>query len=90
MNKVAEAGDTVGKALSVLISLLNMASHSTNEILEESDYPKPSASFAQTLVNQNLSILTKSLAHMLGVRLITLAHAAWKTASLAPIASNMF
>ncbi len=89
MKKEAEPGGTVGKALSVLEVV---ARHDRplkfNEILEESKYPKPTVfRLAQTLVNQNLLKYNKdSGTYTLGVRLITLAHAAWKTASLAPIA----
>ena len=89
MKKAAEPGGTVGKALSVLDIV---AGHDRplkfNEILEESKYPKPTVfRLAQTLVNQNLLNFNKdSGTYTLGVRLITLAHAAWKTASLAPIA----
>ena len=89
MKKEAEPGGTVGKALSVLEVV---ARHDRplkfNEILEESKYPKPTVfRLAQTLVNQNLLKYNKgSGTYTLGVSLITLAHAAWKTASLAPIA----
>ncbi len=86
----AETGDgTVGKALDVLDMVAGAARPVRfTELLEQSAYPKATLyRLIQTLTHQGM------LAHdpdrqtySLGVRLVRLAHAAWATSSLAPIA----
>ncbi|WP_424987480.1 IclR family transcriptional regulator [Microbulbifer sp. S227A] len=58
------------------------------EVLELSDFPKGTLyRLMKTLVDQSmLSFDPGEQTYSLGLRLIRLAHAAWKTASLAPIA----
>ncbi|PTE13255.1 IclR family transcriptional regulator [Pseudogemmobacter blasticus] len=85
----AGADGTVGKALEVLD---RVAAHGRpvrfSDLLAESAYPKATLyRLLQTLVHQGL--LTQDDAtgsYRPGLRLLRLAHAAWATASLAPIA----
>jgi DNA-binding IclR family transcriptional regulator len=58
------------------------------EVLEKSDFPKGTLyRLMKTLADQSmLSFDPEDQTYSLGVRLIRLAHAAWKNASLAPIA----
>lgn len=86
----AAAGDgTVGKALDALDQVASMGRPVRfAELLEESAYPKATLyRFLQTLTNQGmLSYDARSQTYSLGVRLVRLAHAAWRQSSLAPIA----
>ncbi len=86
----ATAGDgTVGKALDALDQVASMGRPVRfAELLEESAYPKATLyRFLQTLTNQGmLSYDARSQTYSLGVRLVRLAHAAWRQSSLAPIA----
>ncbi|MBO6919679.1 MAG: IclR family transcriptional regulator [Rhizobiaceae bacterium] len=86
----ANAGDgTVGKALDALDQVASMGRPVRfAELLEESAYPKATLyRFLQTLTNQGmLSYDARSQTYSLGVRLVRLAHAAWRQSSLAPIA----
>ncbi|MDX1737243.1 MAG: IclR family transcriptional regulator, partial [Alphaproteobacteria bacterium] len=61
-----------------------------NDILEKSPFPKASTyRFLQTLTNQGmLSYNEETQKYHMGIRLVRLAHSAWKQASLAPIASS--
>lgn len=86
----AEQGDgTVGKALDVL-DMVAAAGHPVRftELLASSAYPKATLyRLIQTLTHQGmLSFDPDRQTYALGVRLVRLAHAAWATSSLAPIA----
>jgi DNA-binding IclR family transcriptional regulator len=86
----AEQGDgTVGKALDVL-DMVAAAGHPVrfSELLTASAYPKATLyRLIQTLTHQGmLSYDVDRQTYALGVRLVRLAHAAWATSSLAPIA----
>ncbi|WP_422372949.1 IclR family transcriptional regulator [Hoeflea sp.] len=89
MNAPPHSDGTVGKALEILDSV---AAHGRpvrfTELLETSTYPKATLyRFLQILTNQNmLDHNPEDGSYSLGTRLIRLAHAAWKNASLAPIA----
>ncbi len=87
---MAASGDgTVGKALEVLDQVASFARPVRfSELLETSPYPKATLyRFVQTLTNQRmLSFDPDRGTYAPGVRLVRLAHAAWQTASLAPIA----
>jgi IclR family transcriptional regulator, KDG regulon repressor len=80
---------TVGKALDVL-DMVAMAGRPLRftDLLANSPYPKATLyRFLQTLTHQGmLSFDPDRQAYSLGVRLVRLAHAAWRQSSLAPIA----
>jgi IclR family KDG regulon transcriptional repressor len=85
-----ENGDgTVGKALNVLdvVAAAGRPLRFT-EMLATSPYPKATLyRFLQTLTHQGmLSYDADRQTYTLGVRLVRLAHAAWKQSSLAPLA----
>lgn len=83
-----EAG-TVGKALNVLDQIAAFGRPvKFSELLESSDYPKATLyRLLQTLLQQGMIAQDPaSGAYALGVRLVRLAHQAWQTASLAPVA----
>jgi IclR family KDG regulon transcriptional repressor len=80
---------TVGKALGVLDEVAGFGRPVRfTELLLQSPYPKATLyRFVQTLTNQGmLSYDPESQTYTLGIRLVRLAHAAWQTSSLAPIA----
>ncbi|WP_420862405.1 IclR family transcriptional regulator [Algirhabdus cladophorae] len=80
---------TVGKALEVLDQVASFGRPVRfAELLEASPFPKATLyRFLQTLTNQGmLSFDTDRNSYSLGVRLVRLAHTAWQTSSLAPIA----
>ncbi len=82
-------GGTVGKALAVLDRVAAFGRPVRfSELLDQSPYPKATLyRFLQTLVGQGmLTYDDDRQVYALGVRLVRLAHAAWKQASLAPIA----
>ncbi|MCV6548623.1 MAG: IclR family transcriptional regulator [Cohaesibacter sp.] len=85
----ARGDGTVGKALDVL-DLVAAFGRPVRfaEVLEKSPYPKATLyRLIQTLTNQNmLAHDPDRQSYAPGVRLVRLAHAAWKQASLAPIA----
>ena len=86
----AEAGDgTVGKALDVL-DMVAAAGQPVRftELLSTSAYPKATLyRLIQTLTHQGmLSYDPDRQTYSLGVRIVRLAHTAWATSSLAPIA----
>lgn len=86
----AEQGDgTVGKALDVLdmVAAVGKPVRFT-DLLATADYPKATLyRLIQTLTHQGmLSYDPDRQTYALGVRLVRLAHAAWATSSLAPIA----
>ena len=83
------ADGTVGKALKVLDQVAEFGRPVRfSELQEHSDYPKATLfRFVQTLTNQGmLSYDPDRQCYSPGLRLVRLAHAAWKLASLAPIA----
>jgi len=86
----AEQGDgTVGKALDVLDMVAGAARPVRfTELLEQSAYPKATLyRLLQTLTHQGmLAYDADRQTYSLGVRLVRLAHAAWASSSLAPIA----
>ena len=87
---MSKAGDgTVGKALDVLDSVAQ-AGHPVkfSELLENSPHPKATLyRLLQTLTNQGmLSHDPDTGSYTLGLRLVKLAHAAWKQATLATVA----
>jgi len=86
----AEQGDgTVGKALDVLDMVAGAGRPVRfTELLATSAYPKATLyRLIQTLTHQGmLSYDADRQTYALGVRLVRLAHAAWATSSLAPIA----
>lgn len=88
MNTQARGDGTVGKALEVLDCVAEYGRPVRfAELLAVSPYPKATLyRFLQTLTNQNMLSYNDDGTYWLGVRLMRLAHAAWKNASLAPIA----
>ena len=81
---------TVGKALEVLDQVASYGRPVRfYELLDASPFPKATLyRFVQTLTNQGmLSFDPDRAMYAPGVRLVRLAHAAWQTASLAPIAA---
>ncbi len=84
------SGDgTVGKALDVLDQVAAFERPVRfGELQDNSAYPKATLyRFLQTLTNQGmLSYNSDRQTYSLGMRLVRLAHAAWTTSSLAPIA----
>lgn len=87
---MAASGDgTVGKALEVLDQVASYGRPvKFAELLEASSFPKATLyRFVQTLTSQRmLAYDPERGTYAPGVRLVRLAHAAWQTASLAPIA----
>ncbi|MEO1680496.1 MAG: IclR family transcriptional regulator [Pseudomonadota bacterium] len=87
---MAERGDgTVGKALEVL-DLVAARGHPVrfSELLADAPFPKATLyRFLQTLVSQGMLAYDSDYGtYTLGLRLVRLAHAAWASSSLAPIA----
>ena len=83
-----EAG-TVGKALKVLDQVAAFGRPVRfSELLESSEYPKATLyRLLQTLTQQGMVALDCDTgAYSLGVRLVRLAHQAWRSASIAPVA----
>lgn len=83
-----EAG-TVGKALNVLDQVASFGRPVRfSELLESSEYPKATLyRLLQSLVQQGMvSYESERSAYVLGVRLVRLAHQAWRQASIAPVA----
>lgn len=83
------ADGTVGKALLVLDQVADFGRPVRfGDVLAESEFPKATLyRLLQTLTNQAmLSYNPVDQTYSLGIRLIRLAHGAWKNASLAPIA----
>ncbi|RPE71370.1 IclR family transcriptional regulator [Pacificibacter maritimus] len=80
---------TVGKALHVLDMVAEqMRPLRFNEILKRSPYPKATLyRLLQTLTNQGLLSYDAGMqTYKPGMRLVRLAHAAWRQSSLAPVA----
>ena len=89
MNARNGGDGTVGKALEVLDQVAEFGRPVRfSELLDGSAYPKATLyRFVQTLTNQGmLSHDVERGTYALGVRLVRLAHAAWRQSSLAPIA----
>ena len=85
----AKSAGTVGKALEILDMVASVGRPVRfKELQGMSDHPKASLyRFVQTLTNQGmLSYDPDRQTYSLGVRLVRLAHAAWKQSSLAPVA----
>ncbi|MEL6679706.1 MAG: IclR family transcriptional regulator [Pseudomonadota bacterium] len=83
------ADGTVGKALSLLDTVAAYGRPVRfAELLENSIHPKATLyRLLQTLTNQGmLAYDTETHSYTLGLRLMRLAHSAWKQASLAPVA----
>lgn len=84
------AEGTVGKALSVLDQVAGFGRPVRfSELLETSDYPKATLyRLLQTLLQQGMvSLDPDRQTYSLGVRLVRLAHQAWRQSSLAPVAA---
>ncbi|MEM7267688.1 MAG: IclR family transcriptional regulator [Pseudomonadota bacterium] len=82
-------GGTVGKALGLLDEIAALGRPVRfAELLAGSDHPKATLyRLLQTLTNQGmLTYAPEDQTYRLGVRLVRLAHAAWRQSSLAPIA----
>ncbi len=89
MSERANEAGTVGKALNVLDQIAAFGRPvKFAELLESSEYPKATLyRLLQTLVQQGMvSHNPANGAYALGVRLVRLAHQAWQTYSLAPVA----
>ena len=89
MNKPVQNDGTVGKALEILDMVAEIGRPVRfSELLAQSVHPKATLyRFLQTLTNQHmLSYDPEDGTYSLGLRLMRLAHTAWKNASLAPIA----
>lgn len=89
MNAAFKSDGTVGKALDVLD---NVASYGRpvrfTELLSDSPHPKATLyRLLRTLTSQGmLSFNKERQTYSLGLRLVALAHTAWKQSSLAPVA----
>lgn len=89
MRKETKPDGTVGKALALLDEVASIGRPVRfTELLSKSDHPKATLyRLLQTLTNQEmLGYNPDRQEYSLGVRLVRLAHAAWKQSSLAPIA----
>ena len=85
----AKGDGTVGKALAVLDEIAARGRPVRfSELLETSPFPKATLyRFVQVLTNQGMLTYDPDRhTYALGLRLVRLAHAAWQTSSLAPIA----
>lgn len=88
---MSETDGTVGKALSVLDQVAGFGRPVRfSELLAVSDYPKATLyRLLQTLTHQGMVAFdTDRGTYSLGVRLVRLAHQAWRVSSLAPIARS--
>lgn len=89
MNKPVPNDGTVGKALEVLDLVASLGRPVRfKELQSLSDFPKASLyRFLQTLTNQGmLSYAQDTQSYAPGLRLVRLAHSAWRQSSLAPVA----
>lgn len=89
MTKQAPGDGTVGKALEVLDKVAAMGRPVRfSELLAQSDYPKATLyRLLQTLVSQGMLAYDDSQqTYAPGIRLVRLAHAAWRQSSIAPLA----
>ncbi len=89
-SEVKKPGDgTVGKALDVLDQVAEIGRPVRfGELLDKSEFPKATLyRFLQTLTSQKLlSYSASDQTYRLGLRLVQLAHAAWKQSTLTPLA----
>ena len=87
---MARSGDgTVGKAMDILDSVAKVGRPiKFSELLADSPHPKATLyRFLQTLTNQGMLAFDDSNGtYSMGLRLVKLAHAAWKQATLATVA----
>lgn len=91
MNKQVGGDGTVGKALEILDMVASYEKPVRfTDLLDQSPYPKATLyRFLQVLTNQNMLFYDADRGtYSLGGRLVRLAHAAWKNASLAPLAKD--
>ena len=89
MNKPMQNDGTVGKALEILDAVASYGRPVRfSDLLTDSPYPKATLyRFLQTLTNQQMLSYDDDMGtYSLGIRLMRLAHKAWESASLAPIA----
>lgn len=89
MEQHSGSDGTVGKALDVLDAVAACGRPVRfSDLLGKSAYPKATLyRFLQTLTNQGMLAYDEDRGtYTLGIRLVRLAHTAWATASLAPIA----
>ena len=87
----ASGDGTVGKALEVLDQVASYGRPVRfSELLADTKFPKATLyRFVQTLTNQRMLTFDPDRGtYAPGVRLVRLAHAAWQTSSLAPIARD--
>ncbi|MDC0737665.1 IclR family transcriptional regulator [Cognatishimia sp. SS12] len=92
MIKPEKKDGTVGKALEILELVADFERPVRfSELLARSDHPKATVyRFLQTLTNQGMLSYDEShQTYGIGLKVLRLAHAAWKNASLAPIASEI-
>jgi len=90
MGEDVQVDGTVGKALSVLDQVAEFGRPVRfSELLAKSNYPKATLyRLLRTLTHQGLVAFDEDHgSYFLGVRLVRLAHQAWRQSSLAPIAS---
>ena len=90
LNAKKASDGTVGKALGVLDQVAEFGRPVRfGELLDQSKHPKATLyRFLQTLVSQRLLAYdTRDQTYSLGIRLVRLAHAAWKQSTLAPVAA---
>lgn len=89
MNKQVGTDGTVGKALEILDIVVGFGRAARfSEVLETSPFPKATVHrFLQTLTSQDmLSYDSDRHTYSPGMRLVRIAHHAWKQSSLAPLA----
>ena len=89
MSAEREGDGTVGKALEVLDQVAGFGRPVRfSELLADSRFPKATLyRFVQALTHQGmLAFDPERGSYALGVRLVRLAHAAWRQSSLAPLA----
>lgn len=92
MAQATKKDGTVGKALEILDLVADFKRPVRfSELLAESEHPKATLyRLLQTLTNQGmLSYEAETQTYSMGLRLVRLAHSAWQSASLAPIASEI-
>ncbi len=89
MTKVSDTGGTVGKAFEILDIVTSLDRPVRfSELLKDSPHPKATLyRFLQTLTSLGLLFYdSDSQSYSAGLRLVRLAHASWRQASLAPVA----
>ncbi|MCH2075937.1 MAG: IclR family transcriptional regulator [Rhodobacteraceae bacterium] len=91
MDDAYKSAGTVGKALEVLDQVATFGRPVRfAELLATSRFPKATLyRFVQTLTSEGMLVFDQDRqTYALGVRLVRLAHAAWETSSLAPVARS--